>query len=138
MPVAPERTGWRDEGISREHRKWGIGCTFLDFDFFGIEYEFGNPKLLVEYKNEHAEMQSAANPRYQALIKLGNAAQIPVIGCRYKDDFSEFRPVPLNDYAKQYIKEIKWISKEAWITLLYTIKGHEVTPEFLASMEIEI
>ena len=51
-----------------------------------LEYEFGNPSAIVEYKHEKAEPQYPTNPKYQALIKLGNSAKIPVIACRYSND----------------------------------------------------
>lgn len=138
MPVTPERTGWRDEGISRRHRKWGIGCTTVDFDFLMLEYEFGNPSAIVEYKHEKAEPQYPTNPKYQALIKLGNNAKIPVIACRYSNDYTKYRVVALNDYAKKYIPETTELNEIGWVTLLYKIRGHDVTPEFLKNMEVEI
>ena len=138
MPVMQERTGWRDEGISRRHRKWGIGCTMVDFDFLSLEYEFGRPCAIVEYKNEHAEPQFASDPRYRALISLGNSAKIPVIACRYTDDYARYSVVALNEHAKKFIPSRKTIDELGWVTLLYEIRGHEVTPEFLASMEVEI
>ena len=110
----------------------------VDFDFLSLEYEFGRPCAIVEYKNEHAELQFASDPRYRALISLGNSAKIPVIACRYTDDYSRYSIVPLNEYAKKFIPVRKTIDELGWITLLYEIKGHEVTPEFLASMEVEI
>lgn len=138
MPVTPERTGWRDEGISRRHRKWGIGCTATDFDFLLLEYEYGTPKAIIEYKSEYAKPQYLTSPQYQALIKLGNKAEIPVLACRYSEDYSSYNVVPLNDYAKKFVSERKKFDEEGWITLLYEMKGHKVTPEFLANMEVEI
>ena len=138
MPVTQERTGWRDEGISRRHRKWGVGCTAVEFDFLLLEYEFGRPCAIVEYKNEHAEIQYASDPRYKALISIGNSAKIPVLACRYSDDYSRYTTVQLNEYEKKYIPERKTVDELGWITLLYEIKGYEVTPEFLENMKIEI
>lgn len=138
MPVMQERTGWRDEGISRRHRKWGIGCTTTDFDFLMLEYEFGNPSAIVEYKHEYAEPQSVLRPQYQALIKLGNSAKIPVLACRYSDDFSCYKVVALNEYALKFIPERTELDEIGWVSLLYKIRGHEVTPEFLERMKLEI
>ena len=138
MPVMQERTGWRDEGISRRHRKWGIGCTMVDFDFLSLEYEWGRPCAIVEYKNEHAALQYATDTRYIALVSLGDSAKIPVIVCRYTDDYSQYSVVPLNEHAKKFIPGRKVLDELGWITLLYKIKGHEVTPEFLEKMKVEI
>ena len=56
MPeVRAERTGWRDEELSQEHRKWGFDCPTVDIDFLMLEYDTGRASALVEYKNEHAK-----------------------------------------------------------------------------------
>ncbi|MBQ3396205.1 MAG: hypothetical protein IJR43_00055 [Synergistaceae bacterium] len=138
MPVTQERTGWRDEGISRRHRKWGVGCTAVDFDFLLIEYEFGKPCAIVEYKNEHAEPQYASDNRYKALISLGDNSKIPVIACRYSDDFTRYTVTSLNEFAKKYVPERKTFDETGYITLLYEMKGHKVTPEFFERMKVEI
>ena len=49
-----ERTGWRDEGISRRHRTWGVALTAVDLDFMLVEYTDGKATALIEYKSEHA------------------------------------------------------------------------------------
>ena len=105
MPVTPERTGCRDEGISRRHRKWGVVCTMVDFDFLSLEYEFGKPCAIVEYKSEHAAPQYVSDPRYKALISLCNSAKIPVLACRYIDDYANYSVVPLNEYARKHIAD---------------------------------
>lgn len=133
-----ERTGWRDERISRRHRKWGIGCTATDFDFLMLEYVKGEPSAIVEYKNEFAPVQYPTNPQYQALKKLGDKAEIPVLACRYSDDFQRYKIVPLNDCAKNFLPEREELDEISWVKLLYKIRGYDVTPDFLESMKIEI
>lgn len=134
-----ERTGWRDEGISRRHRRWGAACYAVDIDFLLIEYAGGgNPAALVEYKNEHAQQQYVSNPNYQALIKLGNAANIPVIACRYKDDFSEYKVTPLNPAARQYLPDRKTLSEREYVTLLYKLRGVDVPESVLDGINQEI
>lgn len=124
MPITKERTGWRDEGISNRHREWGVGCTATDFDFLLLEYEFGEPSAIVEYKNEHAAPQYSSNVQYRALVKLGNSAKIPVIVCRYSDDYSHYVAVALNKYAREFIPNGRAEFDEAgWVKLLYDIRG---------------
>ena len=101
--VRPERTGWRDEALSRRHRRWGWDCPAVDLDFLFLEYDHGKASAIVEYKNEHAAPQYASHPTYQAMIDLGDRAGVPVIACRYSDDFSEWKAVPLNETAKQFL-----------------------------------
>ena len=142
MLVNHEQDFCDNEGILRRLKKWGLEwgktCTATDFDFLLLEYEYGTPKAIIEYKHEYAKAQYPTSPQYQALIKLGNKAEIPVLACRYSEDYSSYNVVPLNDYAKKFVPERKKFDERGWITLLYEMKGHKVTAEFLKNMEVEI
>ena len=136
--VREERTGWRDEGISRRHRRWGWDCPAVDLDFLLLEYDHGKASAIVEYKNEHAQPQYASHPTYQAMIDLGNKADIPVVACRYSDDYSEWKVVPLNDKAKEFIPKRVTLSESEWVKLLYKIRGYDVPQSVLDGINIEI
>lgn len=138
MNVREERTGWRDEGLSRRHRRWGWDCPAVDLDFLMLEYDHGKASAIVEYKNEHAAPQYATHPTYQAMIDLGNRAGIPVIACRYTDDFSKWRVVPLNEYAKTFIPERAELTEKQWVKLLYKIRGYDIPNSVLDGIDIEI
>ena len=49
MEVRNERTGWRDEGISRRHRLWGVTCAATDIDFLLVEQNYNTPRAIVEW-----------------------------------------------------------------------------------------
>lgn len=139
MPeVRPERTGWRDEALSRRHRRWGWDCPAVDLDFLFLEYDHGKASAIVEYKNEHAAPQYASHPTYQAMIDLGNRAGVPVIACRYSDDFSTWKVVPLNKEAKKYLPERQTLTEQGWVKLLYNIRGYDVPQEVLDGINVEI
>ena len=138
LEVRAERTGWRDEGLSQEHRKWGFDCPAVDIDFLMLEYDTGRASALVEYKNEHAKIQYPSHPSYQAIIDLGNRAGIPVFACRYSDDYSRYRAVPLNDKAREFISVPTALNKSEWVKLLYKIRGREVDDDFLRSIDFAI
>ena len=139
MPqVRPERTGWRDEALSGRHRRWGWDCPAVDLDFLFLEYDHGKASAIVEYKNEHAAPQYASHPTYQAMIDLGNRAKIPVIACRYSDDFSIWKAVPLNAEAKKYLPERKSLTEQEWVKLLYRIRGYDVPQEVLDGIYVEL
>ena len=139
MPeVRQERTGWRDEGLSQRHRRWGWDCPAVDIDFLMLEYDNGKASALVEYKNEHAKPQYVSHPTYQAMINLGDRAGIPVIACRYSDDFSKWRVVPLNTKAREFIPERVELDEADWVRLLYKIRGREISDDILEGMKIEI
>ena len=139
MPeVRQERTFWRDEGLSQRHRRWGWDCPAVDIDFLMLEYDNGKATALVEYKNEHAKPQYASHPTYQAMINLGDRAGIPVIACRYSDDYSKWCVVPLNAKAREFIPERIELDEAGWVRLLYKVRGREISDEILKGMEIEM
>jgi hypothetical protein len=110
----------------------------LDIDFLAIEYSHCEPKALVEYKNEHATIQRSIHPSYQAIINLGNRAHIPVIACRYADDYSAYTVTPLNNRAKEYIPEKQTMTETQWVQLLYRIRGCKCPQDLLSSMDTEL
>lgn len=139
MPdVRAERTGWRDEALSRRHRRWGWDCPAVDLDFLFLEYDHGKASAIVEYKNEHAAPQYASHPTYQAMIDLGNRANIPVLACRYSDDFTEWKVVPINEAAKRYVPERVTLDEKGWVKLLYHIRGYDVPQSVLDGINTEI
>ncbi len=139
MPeVRPERTGWRDEALSQRHRRWGWDCPAADLDFLFMEYDRGKAVAIVEYKNEHAALQYACHPTYRAMIDLGNKAGIPVFACRYSDDFTEWKAVPLNGKACEFLPERKTLTEQEWVSLLYSIRGYDVPQEVLDGIYTEI
>lgn len=138
LEVRKERTGWRDLRLSQRHRRWGWDCPAVDLDFLFLEYDRGKAVALVEYKHENAAPQYRTHPTYQAMIDLGNRANIPVIACRYADDFSWFRITPLNNFAHQWIAEQQTIDERQWVTLLYKIRGYDVPPDLFADFNREI
>ena len=133
-----ERTGWRDEKLSRWHRTLGVNCPAVDVDFLLVEYDHGKASALIEYKNEYASPQKASHPSYQALIDLGDRADVPVIACRYKTDLSQFFVVPLNNKAKSIIPERTTMDEVDYIRLLYRIRGRECPESVIEGMKVEI
>ena len=139
MPeVKQERTHWRDEGLSERHRRWGWDCPATDIDFLMLEYDNGKASAIIEYKHERAQVQYASHPTYRAMIDLGNRAGLPVIACRYSDDYEKYKAVALNNYARKYLPERKEFDEEGWVRLLYEIRGRNIPEDLLCSMNTEI
>ncbi|MBQ3642555.1 MAG: hypothetical protein IJQ99_02210 [Synergistaceae bacterium] len=127
MPkVKQERTGWRDEGLSLRHRQWGFDCPMTDIDFLALEYDTGKAKAIVEYKNEHAQLQYPSHPSYRALIDLGNRAELPVFACRYSDDFSKYKVTALNFHASKFCPVPAELTEREWVSMLYKIRDREI------------
>lgn len=131
--VAPERTGWRDENISRWHRLWGIENKAIDIDFPLIEHsnDYGDIRLaaLIEYKNEHAKIQYPSQPQYKVLCELANPAELPAYAVRYADDFNWLRIVPLNSFARKYLPKMDKMTECQYVQFLYKLRGYDEIPQ---------
>ena len=60
------------------------------------------------------------------MIDLGNRANVPVFGCRYKNDFSSWFIIPLNSIAKKWLPERTKMTEQQWVTFLYKIRGYKL------------
>ena len=128
--VSQERTGWRDQHISQEHRQWGFDCPALDIDFLMLEYDTGKAIGLAEYKHENAAPLNASHPSIRAIRDLAVRADIPAFVCRYADDMSWWYPTPLNGQAKAFLPEARHLSKREWVELLYRLRGRKLPSEW--------
>jgi len=123
MQVREERSGWRDERISRRHRAWGYDCPALDIDFLMLEYDAGNAVALVEYKHEDAPELRRSHPSIRAIVDLADRAALPAFVVRYTDDFSRWYVIPLNDHARHVQSDECSLSEVEWVRLLYRCRG---------------
>lgn len=142
--VAQERTGWRDEGVSRRHRLWGFDCPAVDLDFVLVEYDRCRVAALVEYKHERAAPCDPQTHSIRAMINLADVARVPMIGCRYAADYSWWRPMPLNAHARALLPRTPapWtgavddfaMPESEFVALLYRMRGRECPVEVLAQL----
>lgn len=106
--TAKERTGWRDEEISRRHRLWGVACPAVDLDFVLMEYHHGKPCAIVEYKHVRAREVDPTKSNYRALVELANGyrnGELPCFVARYNPFDWSFIVTPLNNVACDYFRE---------------------------------
>lgn len=136
MPdVRPERTGWRDEGISKRHRLWGWNVPFADIDAIWIEYDLFRPKALIEYKSQYAApVDLEKNPTCRVLRALAQMASLPAFVVRYADDFSWVKIGPLNDLARDIVPSISKITELEYVTLLYTLRGRQIPTDIAQNL----
>ena len=125
--VRKEKWFWRDEKISQRHRDWGWHLPMVDIDFLVVEYYYSKPKALIEYKSEHAK-NDYTGTSYRTLENLANAANIFFFVVKYKNDFSSWTITPMNKHAQKYFNgnETKILSEEAYVELLYKIRGRSL------------
>lgn len=138
LPVRPERTGWRDLRLSERHRRWGWNCPAVDLDFLLLEYDRGKATAIIEFKHEKAPLQWPSQPSYRAIADLGDRAGIPVLACRYADDFSWWRPAPLNRAAKPLLTSRAKMTEHEWVAFLYSLRGYEMPAELFTQAQIAI
>lgn len=134
MQVRPERSGWRDEGLSQRHRDWGWDCPAIDLDCVFLEYDRGSVSALVEYKHEQAKAEDFNHPSYRALIDLGNRSGVPVLNVRYAGDFSWWLVTALNDHAKRWAARPVTITEPEYVAMISRIRGFEVSAADTATM----
>lgn len=123
----PERTGWRDERISRRHREWGFKLPAVDLDFPLLEYHYGKPAALIEYKSYQARTVDLGSASFRAMALLADNSNIPFFVVRYwastQDAPWRFRVAPVNSFAHHYVDNITMMSELDFVTLLYRLRS---------------
>lgn len=98
-PAAVERTGWRDEAISRLHREFGHDYPAVDIDFLLCEYDEGIPVAIIEHKKVGWREQKKWHPSFTAVRSLADCARIPFWLCEYSSDLLQFKMFRMNSIA---------------------------------------
>ena len=91
------------------------------------------PNLTEE---EYAQLRE--DPTYQGMIDLGNKAGVPVIACRYSDDLSTWKVVPLNEEAKKHLPEQQMLTEQEWGELVHGIRGDDKPKDTLNGIMIKL
>jgi len=117
-----ERTGWRDEKLSREHREWGYDLPMTDIDFLMVECNKYMPSALIEYKNEHSNFLNFNSWQYVVLKNFSSCASVPFFVVVYSDDLNWYEVIPMNEEAKVYIKDKIKYTKEDYQKLLRKLR----------------
>jgi hypothetical protein len=127
--VAPERTGWRDQGISERHRRWGWNCPAVDLDFVMCEYDAGLPFAIVDYKCETAPPVRMSHPTMRALRALGDRAKLPVFITIYSKEYTAWRVVALNYLAEQRVPKPLDMGETEYVDFMLAIRGRRPNGE---------
>lgn len=131
--VRAERTGWRDEELSRRHRLWGYNVPCVDLDFPLVEYNRGRTVALIEYKRFTAQSLNFKHPTFDALRHLANNAggEIPLFVAVYWPDVWAFELHALNDSAERALggDSVRRVTEQQFVAGLYMIRGQPVPDE---------
>ncbi len=123
--VSAERTGWRCQEISERHRAWGFNCPAVDVDFVMLEYNYGLPIALVEYKDRRAAAPKLSHPTYRALTNLADRymdGPPPFFIATYCPDEWWFSIIPMNEPAKQWFPNGRKLSEQEYVRALYQMR----------------
>lgn len=123
--VREERSGWRDEALSRRHREWGFDCPAVDIDFLAVEYDAGLPVALAEYKAAGTPVD-LKSPSMRAVATLANMSGIPFFLAWYSVDGWWFDVQPMTRLAGRYVSARRVFSEAEWVGLLYTLRKRQI------------
>lgn len=139
--VRKERSGWRDEELSRRHRDWGWDCPAKDLDFLLLEYNHSIPVAVVEYKHWRASAVDPNAANYKALRNLANGYSnhdidaLPCLIARYWKDPWRFIVRPINGKAKECFKAYERLTEREYVSRLYMIRGLRLKKEDRAMLD---
>lgn len=121
-----ERTGWRDDSMSRRHREYGWYCATVDIDMLMVEYVNFEPRALVEYKHHLVTDPDLAHANMKVIAKLGDNYQpgaIPFFVARYWPDTWAYEVIPANIAAKRYLNGPTPMTERQYVELLHRIRS---------------
>ena len=134
-----ERSGWRDEAISRRHRLWGVNCPAADLDSWIVcEYDQKKVVALIEYKEHSAQLVYRNDPNRAALEDLAGRAKLPLFGVRYRKNASgdglwrgcydwSFTATAANGLGRNLLGDTQRgdFNEESFIAFLYRLRGRD-------------
>jgi hypothetical protein len=127
-----ERSGWRDQALSRRHRDWGFNCPAVDLDFLMVEYNVGKPVGLIEYKHYLAREPNLQHATYRALAELANLSKLPFLIGWYWPDIWAFKIRPVNAIAAQSFQHGEILTEREFVRRIYRMRRLVLT-EYLES-----
>lgn len=134
--TATERSGFRDERLSRRHRFWGEGCPAVDADFILAEYNHKVPVALIDYKAKAWSFRDW-DANLGTLTELANGYRdgIPFFVVSYSSDTLDwFKVYPINEKAQEKLDgydemcPLVLIEEKRYVAFLYWLRGRK-TPQ---------
>ena len=131
-----EATGWRDVALRDRQMEWGAGGPRCDIDHLIVEYDWGVPMALVEYKTNDAEYPKKDDWNRMAVAKLGDMAGLPSFCCQYTRDWLWWRLTPWNELAKKWIPTQRVLDERQYVQFQYKLRGKTAPEEILATRKV--
>jgi len=143
-----ERLGWRDETISRWHRKIGP-CYATDLDtivmeqdgpiddgFRLLEYDISSgddiPVALIDWKHVNCHVATELQKRnVTAQATFATRANVPSFVITYTRPVSSFRIFPTNEIAKAKVPHGITLNEQNMVRFLYWLRGKKAPIDVL-------
>lgn len=137
-----ERTGWRDEAISRRHRDWGEHLPAVDADFLLLEYDHSTIVGVVDYKHHQryglwapdVDLVSIDEWSVRALRHAADRLGVPFWLAVYWPATWSFLVVPVNGVARRHFAAPTLLTERAYVAWLYRLRQRSPHPELLAKL----
>lgn len=139
----PERTGWRDEDLSRRHREWGPGCHAVDFDFIMVEHHFGKVVALIDYKHHQAQPPEPnfrqKNMNFKACASMATESSVPYMIVYYWPPTFAVRVYPANAIADSYfVAPFQDLCERDFVTGLHQLRELTMMERIAANLHTEL
>jgi len=128
-----EATGWRDEEISRRHREYGMNVPAVDVDFLLVEYDYGKPRAIIDYKRATSTVwkRDGANLRASSRLYDEDGNQLPFFVARYQVEPWYYYVHAMNDAARAFMDRLG-VAHEVeadeytFVRFLYALRGRQM------------
>lgn len=136
-----ESTNWRDEALSQRHRTWGVNCPATDIDLMLLEFNFGKPVALAEFKRFGALMVDPSHPTQTAVTALADGyapGALPYFVAYYDPVDWTFVVYPMNAAARVYFQAGQLLTELNFVSVLYRMRNMVITAELKARLNNNI
>lgn len=115
---------------ARQGRSAPLPC--VDLDMMLYQEDTSEPYVVIEYKHGNLKSVDLNDGKIRSIARLGDRASLPAFLTFYyligdKDlpgqSTNEFYIVPLNDLARAYTAEPRWVTERQYVRLIYKMKG---------------
>lgn len=127
-----EITGWRDAELSARHRDYGINCPAADIDLLLVEFNYGLPVALIEYKRYTVEIPSLEHPTYRAIRSLADnysPGPLPFVIAHYWPKYWTYKLTAVNAAAQELWPETVILTEYEYVRSLYLLRRRALADE---------
>lgn len=135
--VIVERSGWRDEKLSRRHRTWGRDIAVTNLDFIAspetmideetnsvfAEIWYRRPVLITDYKSMKPTAVDWDTAALGCLQFMANQCKCAITVVFYSPNYWWFYVVPGNEIADRLYKGGGYLTEFQYVLSLYQLRG---------------